>query len=109
MSDLLTSDSVLGCVVLESAVDRWRAYLIVDGTTTSANCGHNHQREDLAERCVSKVLDRFGGVQRQMIGCAKLNPVAVGESEDLYEVTYRDGERTRWIRFFAPHVPSWRD
>lgn len=113
MIGMLRPDSELTAEVIAVHEYRWLTYLRIDGILTGETCGHNHSREDLAVRCVPKLVERFRAIQKKMTGCVLLPEVTFTQREDLYEVTwlddYKSEQRRRWLRFYAPHVPSSRD
>ena len=56
-----TISSVSAVVIQDSFY--WSAHAVINGRLTTASCMHNHKREELAEKCLSKVEKRWDAIE----------------------------------------------
>ena len=93
-----TISSVSAVVIQDSFY--WSAHAVINGRLTTASCMHNHKREDLAEKCLSKVEKRWDAIAQSThtITDTKFVPYPI------YEVRWMDTRpdgrvREVWQRF----------
>lgn len=93
-----TIASVSAVVIQDSFY--WSAHAVINGRLTTASCMHNHKREDLAEKCLSKVEKRWDVIAETAHEIREIENLC----EPIYEVrwmeTRPDGRvREVWQRF----------
>lgn len=91
--------SSVSAVVIQDSF-YWSAHAVINGRLTTASCMHNHKREDLADKCLSKVEQRWKAIQQSThtITDTKFLPYPIYEVR--WMETRPDGRvREVWQRF----------
>ena len=79
----------------------WSAHAVINGRLTTASCGHNHKREDLADKCLIKLQKEWDAIARSTHIITDMMYLC----EPIYQVRWMDWRRPdgkvreTWRRF----------
>ena len=95
-------DSIIATVSAVTVQDSfyWSAHAVINGTLTTASCMHNHSRQDLAQKCLSKLEQQWDAIAETTHYITEVENLL----EPLYEVRWMDTRpdgrvREVWRRF----------
>jgi len=78
----------------------YSAHAVINGRLTTASCGHNHSREDLANKCLSFLHQRWDAIAGSTHNIIEVANIC----EPIFEVRWMDAiaegrHREAWSRF----------
>jgi len=93
-----TISSVSALVIQDSFY--WSAHAVINGRLTTASCMHNHKREDLADKCLIKVEQRWKAIAQSTHTITEVENLLY----PIYEVRWMEqrsngAKREVWQRF----------